>query len=522
VQDGGVQALKPGEVFAGYVIERVLAAGGMGEVYLAQHQTLGRVDALKVMRGSTAEDAKTRARFLREGQLAASLRHPNVVTIYNAGEFEGRLYLTMEYIQGSDLREEIDRHDRLMPRRAVWVLREAAEALDAAHRHGLVHRDVKPPNILIAQPERSGEQERVLLTDFGITKSMAANTGLTGLGEVLGTLDYVAPEQIEGAELDGRVDVYALGCVLYECLVGRAPFMGESTVAILHAHLTMPPPRPSLDAPGVPTAFDAVVARAMAKNREDRYATCGELAAAALAALPVAQETMAVPAPVFPVPAPVVAAGRSRTPLYAAGAGLAVVGVVVAGVLALGGGGTTDVAVSKPSPTVSPTVAPVASQQSTLPQSVIDAWDKEDLAATALAWPRIVAEVPGATSLDGVVCVPIVPVADQSAAGIVGCNFANGVHVEILSYDTVSDRSDREQVIAALPGTQSRETWTGRNGATGRAYLGTAPDPSGSAAVRWWTFDRDPTYAMFATWPNHDTLQLSQWWRVLPEQAIRP
>lgn len=509
-------ALSPGEEFAGYVIERVLATGGMGEVYLARHVHLGRVDALKVMRSLSAKDTTMQARFLREGQLAASLRHRNVVTIYSAGEFEGRLYLTMEYIEGSDLRDEIDRHERLVPRRATWVVSEAANALDAAHRHGLVHRDVKPANILLSR-ERPGDPERVLLTDFGITKSMTASTGLTGLGEVLGTLDYVAPEQIEGKPLDGRVDVYALGCVLYECLVGRAPFVGESTVAILHAHLSAAPPMPSRDAPGVPEAFDAVVAKAMAKDKADRYATCGELAAAATAALPAARETAAVPAP-LPVVGPAIVAepaarSRSKKPLVVGLVGL-LVAAVVAALVATSGSKGADQAVDEP------TATPTASVAATLPAAVVAAWDAQGLADVAQAWPSIVAAPPGVRSAAGTTCSPLDPAADDFVDTIIRCGFVNGATLEILHYAGSGDRTSRERVVASLATTQTHEQWTRPDGSGGTAYLRTTMDASGEGPYRWWTFDRAPTFAFYAQWPHHTVADLDRWWQRLPDQPV--
>lgn len=529
-------ALTSGEEFAGYVVERVLATGGMGEVYLARHSHLGRVDAVKVMRSLTAGDAAMRARFLREGQLAASLRHPNVVTIYTAGEWEGRLYLAMEYIQGSDLRAEIDRHERLVPSRAVWILGQAAAALDAAHEHGLVHRDVKPANILLSHPERAGGVERVLLTDFGITKSTTSETGLTGLGEILGTLDYIAPEQIEGKSLDTRVDVYALGCVLYECLVGRPPFRGESTVAMLNMHLSSPTPRPSVDVPGVPAGFDAVVAKAMAKDREDRYATCGELAAAAAAVVPRKADTRVVhgvgPAanpPVVPLAVPREVGSRSRRPVVLAVVGMAVA-LAAAGVALSGGSGDVDKTASgstpsssssqttqPPGPSAGPSTGPPPPPGSS---SVSAAWGAVDLSGLATAWPTIVTAAPGVASGSGPTCRPRESTVDRHADGVIACSYANGVDLELLHYPTPQARVDRRVEVANLATTQAQEQWTGSARASGNAYRRDSTDSNGVGPYRWWSFDFGPTYAMFATWPQHSGAELSAWWRGLPDRPV--
>ena len=207
-----------GLVLAGYRIERLLGRGGMSSVYLAEHLRLHRKVALKLMAPELADDDRFRERFLRESQLAASLDHPNVVPVYDADESGGVLYIAMRYVEGTDLRELLRRSSPLPPARAVAIVGQAAAGLDAAHRRGLVHRDVKPGNILI------GEDDHVYVSDFGLTKQASSQSGLTATGQLVGTVDYVAPEQIQGEPVDGRADVYALACVLYETLVGAKPF----------------------------------------------------------------------------------------------------------------------------------------------------------------------------------------------------------------------------------------------------------------------------------------------------------
>jgi YVTN family beta-propeller protein len=265
-----------GSEIAGYRIESVLGRGGMGVVYVARHLRLDRTVALKVVSPDLAEDPKFRDRFVRESRLAASLEHPNIVPIYDAGEAEGTLYLAMRLIQGTDLKSLIAEDGGLDPGRTVRLLEQAAGALDTAHQAGLVHRDVKPGNVLIGAP---GRGEHAYLSDFGLTKRMTSDSGITGTGQFVGTLDYAAPEQFEGKRLDGRADVYSLGCVLYECLTGDIPFRRDNQAALVYAHLMADPPKVTEAKPDLPQAVDAVVAKGMAKKPEDRYSTAGELLA---------------------------------------------------------------------------------------------------------------------------------------------------------------------------------------------------------------------------------------------------
>jgi serine/threonine-protein kinase len=268
-----------GTELAGYRIERLLGRGGMSVVYLAQDLRLGRKVALKLLAPELASDERFRERFLRESRLAASLDHQNVIPIYEAGEAGGVLYIAMRYVEGIDLRERL-RSDRvLQPADAIALLAQVASALDAAHEHGLVHRDVKPGNVLIA---RGGH---VYLSDFGLTKQTSSDSGITETGQFVGTVDYVAPEQIERQPVDGRTDEYALACVLFECLTGEAPFRSDSLTGTLWAHVSAPPPSVREPQPGLPEAIDQAIARGMAKRPGDRYPSCVELIQAAQAAL---------------------------------------------------------------------------------------------------------------------------------------------------------------------------------------------------------------------------------------------
>ena len=268
-----------GSELAGYRIESVLGEGGMGIVYLAEQQRLGRVVALKVIAPALARSERFRERFLHETRIAASLNHPNVIPIMDAGEADGLLYIAMRYVQATDLRALLSREGPLEPDRALSLVGQVGAALDAAHATGLVHRDVKPANILIA------DGDHAYLTDFGLSKSTAATSGPTATGEFLGTVAYVAPEQIEGVAADHRADVYSLTCLLYECLSGATPYVRDSDLAVLWAHVDEEPPRLSATRPELGTALDAVLARGLAKRPDERYGTCAELTAAASTAM---------------------------------------------------------------------------------------------------------------------------------------------------------------------------------------------------------------------------------------------
>ncbi|MFF2085992.1 protein kinase [Nocardia sp. NPDC058176] len=275
--------LGAGAALAGYRIERTLGGGGMGTVYLARHPRLPRRDALKVLDTRLAADPTFRARFEREADLAARLQHPNIVQIYDRGVDGDRLWIAMQYVDGSDAAQLLRQGlTVLSAERAVRIVRKAARGIDHAHRQGLLHRDIKPANLLVARADDG--TDAVLVTDFGIARSMGETTALTSAGSVLGTLAYAAPEQLEGRPLDARTDIYALGCTLYELLTGFVPFPREGPAAQISAHLLEPPPRPSLADPALPPVLDAVIARAMAKNPADRFPTCAALAEAAVAA----------------------------------------------------------------------------------------------------------------------------------------------------------------------------------------------------------------------------------------------
>jgi serine/threonine-protein kinase len=295
--------MEPGTVFASYRIERLLGSGGFCNVYLAEdaRPALKRKVALKVLSAALSSDDKNRERFRRESLLAVELDdHPNIVDVHDAGEHDGQLFIAQRFIDGHDLADELEDNGPLAPARAVEVLSEIGGALDYAHGAGLIHRDVKPRNILIRA--RDGQ---CFLGDFGLTKRTTSGNSLTGAGEFLGTFAYAAPEQLGGEQVDGRADLYALGCCLYESLTGSPPFFGDMHTMIT-SHLTKPAPRASETVVGVPAGLDDVIAKAMAKEPDDRYQSGKAMADAAAAALTAAEprhSTITLPK-VTPVPVP--------------------------------------------------------------------------------------------------------------------------------------------------------------------------------------------------------------------------
>ena len=301
---------------ADYCIEDVAGEGGMGVVYRATQVGLERRVALKLITPDLGDDEEFRERFKRESKMAASIEHPHVIPVYEAGEADGRLFISMRYIEGTDLRTMIIEQGRVEPARASRILTQVASALDAAHARGLVHRDIKPGNVLIAS---EGDADHAFLTDFGLTKQSGSQSGLTQTGTWVGTLDYIAPEQIMGGHVDARSDVYALGCVLFHMLTGKVPYQRDSDVAKLWSHMNDPPPRLSEVAPQLTKELDLVIGRAMAKDPDDRYPSATDFARAVEAAL----EGTAVAQPERSVAKGAAAPSRASTTLRGEGEGRA-------------------------------------------------------------------------------------------------------------------------------------------------------------------------------------------------------
>jgi serine/threonine protein kinase len=288
--------IAPGTQIGGYRILNLLGQGGMGVVYLAENVSTGQRVALKLLTPDLARSSGFRERFVREATYASSLRHPNVIEVFDAGEEDGVLYIAMQYVEGEDLKALLVRDGRLDARRTVGLLGQVASALDAAHATGLMHRDIKPGNVMIA----AGSPEHCYLTDFGLSKNPSSDSiALTAQGEFVGTIDYTAPELVLGKEADSRLDVYSLGCLFYECLTGSPPFPKERDVEVLYAHIQDPPPRVSAARPDLPPALDDVVAKAMAKKPDDRFPTCSAFVDAARL---IVGEPAPAPAPPPPPP----------------------------------------------------------------------------------------------------------------------------------------------------------------------------------------------------------------------------
>lgn len=330
-----------GSYVAGFRIERQLGAGGMGTVYLARHPRLPRSVAIKIV--AAGVDSSVRARFEREADLVARLDHPNVVEVYDRGADGDLLWIAMRFVDGVDLSTMVaPGYPMRPPQRAVEIIRQAAAGLDAAHRRGLLHRDVKPANLLLTMADDGSDQ--VFVTDFGIARSLVGPQ-VTSTGSIVATIAYASPEQIGAGAIDHRTDVYSLGVTLYQLLTGELPFVRPTALATLNAHLNEEPPRASHRNPDVPAALDDVIARAMAKQPEQRFDTCGALAAAAAAAVapsaPSLPSTVVRPvwsgsAPTAPAPERAVRSSRRRGALIAGGAALILGVVAVAATVVLG------------------------------------------------------------------------------------------------------------------------------------------------------------------------------------------
>jgi hypothetical protein len=360
--------LTEGQVFAGYTIVRQLGAGGMGQVYLAQHPRLPRRDALKVLPGEMTANDEFRRRFNREADLAASLYNEHIVGIHDRGEFDGQLWIAMDYVEGTDAAQLLrEQYPKGMPRADVAeIVTAVADALDYAHSRGLLHRDVKPANILLGgdKPRR-----RILLADFGIARELGEISGLTATNMLVGTTAYCSPEQLQGSELDARADQYALGCTAYHLLTGTAPFQHTNPAVVITHHLSAPPPIIGSQRPEL-ADLDDVITRVMAKIPDDRYPTCGEFAAAlaGIQATPwtggsAATAVSSGPTQVIAAPTsastPAKAGGGNRTPAMVAGAVAVVALLVVAalvGARMLGGKSHRQAATQPSASTAQPAV----------------------------------------------------------------------------------------------------------------------------------------------------------------------
>jgi len=277
----GPKPIEPTAIIAGYRIEEVLGRGGMGVVYRARQLALDREVAIKLIATDRAQDPVFRERFKSESRIAASIEHANVIPVYEAGEDDGLLFIAMRLVDGFDLGQLLARVGALAPERAARITLQIAWALDAAHARGLIHRDVKPANVLLTL----GDPEHAYLTDFGLAKHVEAHTRITRADQWVGTLDYLSPEQIRGEPLTPSADIYSLTCLLYHCLAGQPPFTRESEAATMWAHVTAPPPSITAARSDLPDELDAIITRGMAKDPLERFPTARELAEASARAL---------------------------------------------------------------------------------------------------------------------------------------------------------------------------------------------------------------------------------------------
>ena len=273
---GFLAGFSSGSHIAGYRLEEQIGRGGMAVVFRAQDERLQRQVALKVLSPALAADEAFRHRFIRESRSAAAVDDPHIVPVFEAGDADGVLFIAMRYVPGGDVGTLVHRQGPLPVVRAAAIISAVASALDAAHAAGLVHRDVKPANMLV--DARPGRPDHVYLSDFGLTKGALSSASLTGTGHILGTLNYCAPEQIQGGRVEARADEYSLACAAFALLAGEPPFARDEGMAVLYAQLSVPPPRLTSRRPGLPPEVDDVLMRALAKAPEGRYASCGEFA----------------------------------------------------------------------------------------------------------------------------------------------------------------------------------------------------------------------------------------------------
>ena len=326
---GALAGFGPGSRIAGYVLEEQVGAGGMAVVFRAHDVRLDRQVALKILAPAFAADEAFRQRFIRESRAAAAVDDPHIIPVFEAGEADGVLFIAMRYVRDGDVRSLLVKSGPLPPARVAEIISQVSSALDAAHERGLVHRDVKPANMLLDSRAGSGRPAHVYLSDFGLSKGTLASSGLTGTGTFLGTLDYISPEQIEGKPVDGRADQYALACAAFELLTGAPPFRRDEAMAVMYAQVSEPAPAVTSRRPDLPPAVDAVFARALAKAPADRWARCQEFAEALRASLGITpydsgeQATPGSTAPTAGPPTQVLglAAGRKRSGSWVGAAG---------------------------------------------------------------------------------------------------------------------------------------------------------------------------------------------------------
>jgi protein kinase-like protein len=489
-----------------YHLEAVVGRGGMGVVYRASDRSLDRPVALKLIAPTVADDEAFRSRFLRESKMAAAIDHPNIIPIYEAGEAGGSYFLAMRFVDGTDLERRL-RDGPLEPRAALAIIGQIASALDAAHSAGLVHRDVKPANVLIASGQGADRSDHAYLTDFGLTKQSGSETGLTRSGGFVGTLEYIAPEQIEGRAADGRADQYALAAIAVAALTGEVPFPRDSDVAIINAHLHDAPPSLRARVPTLPAAVDAAIARGMAKDPADRYPDCRSFVEDLAWALGITSTRPEVKR--------AAADGRVRrwVPLVAAALAIGVFAIIAAAMAA----GRPEIGNTSPSPSALAAVGPPSASAPPSPtedvfpnarESALLALLPDGLAASCSRGiydvvdadpPRRVGGVPGQggsarTPLASVLCTPAFsggansvlvrqfPVSEGGASG------AAGGALEFNTESVIAARAIGRQAPAGDCASSAFAIGSWSVGATDRGALFCYTDASNGDAVLLWSY----------------------------------
>ncbi|HYI18337.1 MAG TPA: serine/threonine-protein kinase [Solirubrobacteraceae bacterium] len=452
----GIAELGTGSIFAGYQIDGIAGEGGMGVVYRATEIALQRPVALKLIAADFAGDRKFRERFQRESMLAASIDHPNVIPVYEAGEVNGELYIAMRFVDGTDLLHAVTRGGALDPARAVRIVSQVAAALDAAHRRGLVHRDVKPGNVLLTG---EGDEEHAYLTDFGLVKTLTGEApGTTTAGHFVGTLDYSAPEAIQGQEADARSDVYALACVLFFALTRTSPFLRDSNVGTMFAHVNEPPPSLLEAAPGLPPALGELVERALSKNPDERPQTAGEFARAAQEALAGggAPSRTATPKPTS-TPTAEGPARRNRA------LGIILPAVLVLGLIAAGLAAAGVFKGEEKPPQASATAEPTATATAT-------ATAKASATPATITAPKVVASIPAGKGPDGI------SVTDDGTVFVTDASEGNFIRIDPETNETIDEPLAVGKAPDGVAGAK-KVTWIASSGDDKVRRVESNPDP---------------------------------------------
>ena len=442
-----IPELKTGTVFAGYQIDGVAGEGGMGVVYRATEIALQRPVALKLIAEDFSGDRKFRERFQRESMLAASIDHPNVIPVYEAGEVDGELYIAMRFVDGTDLLQLVTRQGALPPHRAVRIVSQVAAALDAAHRRGLVHRDVKPGNVLLTG---EGDEEHAYLTDFGLVKTLEGAPGTTTAGHFVGTLDYSSPEAIQGQDADARSDVYSLACVLFFALTRTSPFLRDSNVGTMFAHVNEPAPKLLEANPELPPGLGAVVERALSKNPAERQQSAGEFARAA-------QEGLAAGGAAAKTPTPTTTPVAEGPPRRNRALGIVLASVIALGLVAAGlaAAGVFKSDGEKP-PAATAADTPTATATAT--------------ATPQASTPKVVASIPAGKGPDGI------SVTDEGTVFVTDSSDGNFIRIDPQNNETIGEPLAVGQAPDGVAGAK-KVTWIASSGDDKVRRIESNPDP---------------------------------------------